>query len=348
MSASRIRRQPPAIRATACAAIHAPRPHPRNHQTVVAVLFLIWLTLSTLCGVETKVEPVTVDMSCSASSIAVGDRVTVTITYRWPRGWTATEPDPAEAFRGEFTTDWPPAKKLTIGDEERRIFVVTIAATRSGAWALPRPTFTASDFNGPKTATAPAIILQVGTDAKPAKLPTARIAWVKPPPSEAVDHTRWWLLGIAVAGIAGTAAWFLLRNKTLTATATPLEIFTREWQAASTSGDGKDAGARLSLALRRYAGAIWRFDGPGSTTRETAAQLKGRLPDEEFATLIRLLDRLDDLRWSPGSLPVAALGREIAGAQEWTTGVQQRLDAEAKAAAEAAGRSGTPAKTGGA
>lgn len=321
------------------------------------LLVLLWITSAALCGADPNAErptpkagPVSVDMSCSVSQLAVGDRTTVTISYRWPRGWTAEEPDPAQAFRSEFTTDWPPPKRISTGDEERRVFTVTIAATRSGAWALPRPTFTASDFNGPHAATAPEIILQVGTDAKPAKLPAARTAWVKPPASETPDRTRWWLAGLAGVGLLATAAWFLLRGKVLAAQATPLEIFTREWQAASTSGDGKDAGARLSLALRRYAGAIWRFDGPGSTTRETAAQLKGRLPDEEFATLIRLLDRLDDLRWSPGSLPVAALTREVAGAQEWTTGVQQRLDAEARAAAEAAGqgRPGAAAKTGGA
>ena len=309
-------------------------------------LLITWVSVIALCGGEVNAErrtpnaePVSIDMSCSASTLAVGDKVTVTITYRWPHGWNAAEPDPAAAFQGEFTTDWPPPKKISTGEEERRVFTVTLAATRSGAWALPRPTFSAGDFKGTKSATAPEIILQVGVDAKPAKLPAARTAWVKPPASEAAQATRWWLIGAALTGILGVAGWWWLRRKILAPSATPLEIFTREWQAVAASSDGKDAGARVSLALRRYAGAIWHFDGPGSTTRETAQHLKGRLPDEEFATLVRLLDRLDDLRWSPSALPVAALAREIGAAQEWATAAQLRLDAEAAAAA---------AKTGGA
>jgi hypothetical protein len=281
-------------------------------------------------------------MSCSASSVAVGDRVTVTITYRWPRTWQADEPDPTAAFQKEFTTDLPPPKKTSTGDEERRVFTLVLAATRSGAWALPRPTFRASSINGAQEATAPEIIIQVGTEAKPPKLPAARSAWVRPPVVEQKDHLRWWLLGGALAGITGTLAWLMLRRRILAPPPTPFEIFNREWQAASASGDGKDAGARLSLALRRYAGAIWRFDGPGSTPRECALHLRGRLPDEEFATLVRLLDHLDDLRWSPGALPMAALTRDIGAAQEWTSSVQKRLDAEAEAARHASPQTSGP------
>jgi hypothetical protein len=283
---------------------------------------------------------VVIDMSASPASLAVGERVTVTLTYRWPRGWTVTEPDPGPALRDAFVVDLPPAKKTATGDEERRVFTVVLAATRSGAWALPRPSFTVTGPDGAVTAQAPEVLVQVGVENKPAALPAVRNAWVRPPPSVVV--TPWGVYG-TVAGVVVAAAiaawWWLRRRHVVLSGLTPLQIFTRELDAARMSGDGKEAGGRLSLALRRYVGALWRFDGPGSTTRETASFLRGRLPDEEFTALVRLLDRLDDLRWSPGAVPTAALERDLATGQEWATGVQQRLDAE-EAARQAARKTG--------
>jgi len=136
--------------------------------------------------------------------------------------------------------------------------------------------------------------------------------------------------------------WWRMRRQAVASGPTSWDIFTRELADTSAASDAKDAGARISLAVRRYAGAIWRFDGPGQTTREVAATLRrlraGRITEDEQRDLLRLLSRLDDLRWSPGDAPVEAMHDLVTLARTWAEGVQRRLDAEAAARAQAKGK----------
>jgi hypothetical protein len=280
-------------------------------------------------------RPVSIDLSASPAAVNVGDPVTITLTYRWPHGWVPTtpshEPDPSAAFAGEFVTSLPPVQRISTGEEERRTFVLTCSALRSGAWALPRPTLAVDGPRGRVEATASAVIVQVGTEAKPAQLPPPRPAWARPRAAGAAA-TPAWVYGAVAVAIAGLATWLLLlRRRAAPPPPTPREVFARDWQAAADSGDGKEAGARLSLALRRYAGAIYRFDGPGSTTRETAFHLRGRMPEGEQRELVRQLDQLDALRWAADDLEVTAVRPSLDAALAWVEAVQRRLDVEAAA-----------------
>ncbi len=128
----------------------------------------------------------------------------------------------------------------------------------------------------------------------------------------------------------------------------PFAALLDDLRAATATGDGKEAGARLSLALRRYLGRQFSFDGPGSTTRETAAFLRGLLGDDEHRDLVRLLDQLDGLRWSPDELAISAIMPPAEAARSWCDRVQARLAAEAaaRAAAGAAGRDARSAAPG--
>ena len=289
-----------------------------------------------------------IELSASPAAVAVGDQLTVTVVYRWPHGWTVDrpdhEPDPAGAFSDEFVTSFPPAQRASSAEEERRTFSLQLAARHSGTWSLPRPSVSLIGPQGRRELSAPAVIIQVGTEARPADLPAPRPAWVRP---LAASTGRTWLWP---ALLAGTLAALLIllnlwRRRTSAPPPTPFAVFAQDLAAAASTGDGKEAGARLSLALRRYVGSIHSFDGPGSTTRETAMILRGRLPDGEYRDLVRLLDQLDALRWSPADLPISALRPSVESARSWCDGVQQRLDAEAAERLAQRGATDSPVTT---
>ena len=286
--------------------------------------------------------PVSVSLSASPATANVGDRVTVTLTYRWPHGWLAegrgNEPDPARDFAGEFTVDLPPPVRTSTGEEERRVFTVVLAAQRAGAWALPRPTLTARNGAQSASAVASEVIVQVGSEDKPPQLPVARPAWTpaRNPDAGGLPAWIWICLTIAVLGLGVLA--LTARRRRLVSAPTPWEIFASDWQTAGAVSDGKEAGARLSLALRRLAGALFAFDGPGATARETLWHLRGKLNDDEQRDLGRLLDQLDALRWAADDLAPSAMRPLIDSGQRWSATLKGRLDAEAAAAAAAASK----------
>lgn len=292
-------------------------------------------------------DAVSVDLSAAAPATNVGDPVAVTFTYRWPRAWTpvgpgsrAGEPDPGAGLTGQFVTDLPPARRLGSGDEERRVFTITLAALRSGPWEVPVPPFTVRETRADGSvadhaAAGTPLLLQVGTEAAPPQLPAPRAAWTRPA-SDAGGRTMLLSAGAVLLVAAALTVALLLRRRALPPAQTPRQRFANDWDAAGAAPDGKEAGARLSLALRRYSGAQFAFDGPGSTTRETAAALRGRIPEAEQRELVRLLDQLDGLRWAAGDLPATAVRPLMEGARAWCDGVQRRLDAEAEEAARQA------------
>jgi hypothetical protein len=274
------------------------------------------------CGIE---------LAASPAAVQVGDSVTVTLTYRWPHDWAVDlprhEPDPAAAFTDEFVTSFPPPQRVSTGEEDRRVFTLVLSAVHSGTWSLPRPTLSVIGPSGRCDMTAPEVIIQVGTEAKPADLPPPRPAWVHPPDA-ARSGSSLWIYGSAIAAAGALTVLALWRRRAATPPLTPFELFTLDLTSALATGDGKEAGARLSLALRRYAGSQFAFDGPGSTTREALVFLRGRLREAEYRDLVRLLDHLDALRWSPEDLPVSALRASVEAARTWGTQVQGRLDDE--------------------
>jgi hypothetical protein len=289
------------------------------------------------------ITPFSVDLSASANALNVGESLTVTVTYRWPAGWTVVapngEPDPARDFAEAFVTNLPPPQKHSSGQEERRIFTITLSATRDGAWELPRPTFTVKTPDGTRSVVAPSVLVQVGAEDKPAELPPPRKAWTRA--QGPADHERaWWILALVVVALAGLAALLLARRRQQEAVRTPWEQFHEDWSAAAASSDGKEAGARLSLALRRCLGTVFRFDGPAATTRETAAFLRGRLSDDEHRELVRLLESLDALRWAPEHLPPSAVRPLAEQGRAWNGALKRRLDAEAEAARQAGTKAG--------
>ncbi len=295
------------------------------------------------------VEPVpTIEMSATPAETEVGKTVLVTVTYRWPAGWSVEpKPDPAPDFRDAFISAMPLPQDTVTAEGARRVVALTLTATRSGAWALPRPTLTANGPHGPLTITAAPVIVQVGTSAAPAKLPPPIGLRLQAPP---VAQARWpWLVGGGVIALSLLAVTLLIvlrrRQATASVLLTPAQAFTRDVDAAQAATDGKDLGAQLSLALRRYCGATWRFDGGGSTVREVAATLGRRqLPDDERRALQRLLERLDELRWSPAELPADQVRPLIADAANAVATVERRLAAEAALTTPAIS-SASPAKS---
>jgi hypothetical protein len=287
-----------------------------------------------------------VEMSASPAAIALGVPCTVTVTYRWPAAWPVRggSPDPGAAFAGEYVTEAPPPDDLHAGGQAQRTVRLSVLPMRSGPWELPRPAFTCDAPEGVFSARAPAVEVAVGVadEAPPPPPRPLRLRPPVPPPG------RWWpwLAGAAALVALAGAAFALGRGRQRAAAAiTPWERLASDLGHADRAGDGKEAGALLSLALRRYAGAVWSFDGPGSTAREVGQALRGRAPGDEARDLARLLDGLDGLRWAAGDLPASAIATLREDARAWTRRVQARLDAEA-AAAEKRGAATTAAGKG--
>ncbi len=309
------------------------------------LLLLATCGLGLIAAEPTPPAP-TIDGAATPAQVAVGDPVTITLTWTWPSGWQATrEPDPAVDYRDYFVTDAPPVQATHTAEGERRSLRLTLLANRSGAWALPRPTLTVNGPQGAVALTAPAVIVQVGAEAAPAKLPAPVALRVRPPVSALADHRWWWIGGGAAIVAIGLALVLLGRRRAAAVVIPPADRFAAELRQLAAISDGKELGAGISLALRRYAGDIYRFDGAGATTREVAAQLKLRTTagsDDERRLLVRLLERLDDLRWAAGDLELSLVRPLIDEAGAWVAAVERRLAAERAAAAA---KNPTPAET---
>lgn len=96
--------------------------------------------------------------------------------------------------------------------------------------------------------------------------------------------------------------------------------------------DGKAAAAGLSLVLRTYAGQVGGFDGPGQTPRELGFALArtSAFTADEGRVLVRLLERLDDLRWIPADLPTDLLPPLVSEARLWLDAREARIAAAAE------------------
>lgn len=277
-------------------------------------------------------DPVAIEMTATPAAVEVGKEVAIAILWRWPKGWTPrAEPDLAALFADELVIAFPPVRATSTGQEERRSVTLTVLARRSGAWVLPRPVFTVAGASGEVGVQAAQVVVQVGASASPAQLPPPRPLWTRAQ-ATAPLHRRWWPYAIAAVVVGGALA-LLLRRRHGAPAATPWQVFERDLASVGAAPDGKEAGHRLSLALRRWAGATWRFDGPGATTRELAARLRAVLPADEHQAIVRLLDQLDALRWAADDLPPGSVLPLADDTRRWAAAVETRLRAAAEAAA---------------
>ncbi len=282
----------------------------------------------------------TVELAASPATVAVGSPIEITITYRWPPSWQVITPDPGRTFADAYVVASPPPERWQTGEEIGERWRLRVLAQRSGPWELPRPILRGTppsqkgSVETPATveAQAPMVVVQVGALAEPAKPAPPRDLWLSDP--EPTPVTPWWIAAVVAATatiILGALAWWWPRRQA--AADIPPITTLRHSLGLAFSGDGKEAGARISAALRRYAGDIFGFDGRATTARECTARLRTSLMDAEYRDIARLLDELDALRWAADDLAAAAVEPLRARALAWADQVQQRVDREAEAAA---------------
>jgi hypothetical protein len=288
--------------------------------------FLLLLLSVLLVAAEPRV-----DVAATPAAVPVGKTIELVVSYSWPAGWTvAAEPDPSAELSGLFITRAAPVERTSTGEGERRVFRYTVAAPRSGAWALPRPRLTATGPSGTATSTASEVVIQVGADNAPPKLPAAKPLRVLPPEPPA---SRWWpwAAGAAVLVLIAALA-FWLRRRAVAARIPPVDV-ARAALARLDQQDGKSTAAGLSLVLRTYAGAVGGFDGPGQTPREIGFALSRTtvFTTDEARVLVRLLERLDDLRWTPADLPADQVLPLVSEGRLWLDAREARIAAEAEA-----------------
>lgn len=271
-----------------------------------------------LAAVMAAAELPSVDLAADPVAAEPGAPVTVRITYRWPAGWVVRDADPALAFADLPAAEYQPATTLRTGAEHRRAWtVVLIAPSEPGPWALPRPEFTAIGPDGPRSAVAPLVVVDLGA-AAPVATAAAR-PLVAADPGLPVG-APWWrgaAAGVAIALAAAGGWWWLGRPPR--PPPTPVEIFRR---ACPAGGPGKAGAAHLGLALRRYLGSVYGFDGDAATSSEAADRVREALPKHEHATLVALLNDLDDRRWAAPDLPAAALDAARGSASDWVEAVE--------------------------
>jgi len=313
----------------------------------LALLIALGLGALILLGSATPLAaadaaPAAIEMWATPAQVEVGKPVTISVVYHWARGWSVDhEPDPSQAFADQFVTFISPPKESVAGGTETRAFTLTVLPTASGAWTLPSPRMVVSGPAAQRLEVGPPpVIVTVGRAAADLQAPAPRPLASRP--VVAASHPLWWLGGgIAIALAVWVAVMVLMRRvRDAARLQTAHEALQEGLAQALAQQDGKESAALASLALRRFSGLVWRFDGPGSTARETVAMVRARADTEEFRELARLLDELEALRWAADELNAQRLQPIIAAGRRWGDAVQQRLVAEAEAARSAA--SGRP------
>jgi hypothetical protein len=276
-----------------------------------------------------------IDMHVDQAEPAVGDRITVTVHYRWPSDWHLDqEPHPAAVFDAEgcFLINVPPPQELDDGIESQRIWQLTMLAGSSGAWSLPRPGLQLTDPAGEiHTISAPEVIIQVGAGDDSAQLPEPSKPWLRADGGAPRGSSWPWLI-VGLIAITLTA-WLLLRRREPEHQLTPAERFAQDLRLVHSTVDGKHAGSLLSQALRRYAGGIFGFDGVGATVRECRALIREHLDGDVRQEFLRILEELDALRWSAAELDPERIGPLVTASDQW---VKQMETARAKETDQAA------------
>jgi len=268
-----------------------------------------------------------IEMSAQPSQVAIGEQVTVTMTYRWPSSWHAGEPNPTEVFAEAFVAESPPPERTRTAEEERRTWKLVLLATRSGPWTLPKPTMHVIGPAGAVDVSAPDVTIQIGAESQPPQPASARPLWTAG--SGEVEPRRWIAVIIAVViAIAALLGWWVLGRRRIIANESPADRLRRDLKGLQDLHDGKEISARLGLAVRRWCGSTFTYDGPGLTTRETLAKLRELLKDDEYSSVSRLLGDLDNLRWAAGILDAGTVLPLSERVLAWSDAVHQRINIE--------------------
>ncbi len=290
------------------------------------------LVLCCICSLTGVDAAPAITLTTSAAAPAVGDKVTVTVAWSWPSGWSVREPEVMADFASEFVVEVPPVIRRTSGGMEHREQRLVLLARRSGAVHLPRPVLTATGPGGAVAVQAPAVLLTVGAGSATAALPAARPLVTGQ--SERMPRSPWWWLLTLVVIPAGLLLWRLTHRRLQGPPPTPAEIAARELIAAARLTDGKAMAGAAGLALRRFAGAVWGFDGPGATAREAITRVRGKAQVDEAAAFGRMLEVIDGTRWAPDDMALAPLTAVLDEARTWIERVSARLAAEAAVTTE--------------
>ncbi len=299
-------------------------------------LFALGILCCVICSYAS--ESVRIDMYADREQAAIGDELTLTITYVWPSDWTIEkEPNPAMTLSNMnvFIVDAPPVDRLVFGNEQQLRWTFTILAQQSGAWSLPQLGFEITDPQGQThTTSAPNIIIQVGVDEKPPRLSEPSLAWTTQDSTDAGIHqSYWWILILIVLIIGGVLFWYL-RKQQPEQIVKPIERFDHTIAQARAAKDSKEAAALLSLALRTYCSEIWLFDGVAATNREMRFFLRRHLGSKELSSICHILDGVEDFRWAPDGELADNVNAFINDSVQWCQSQEQaRQAAEAEAAA---------------
>lgn len=295
-----------------------------------AATLILTATLVLAAGLGAAEGP-GVDLRAEPASVAVGEPVTLHVTYRWPTATPpAAAPNPSVALDGELITAIDGPRTTTAGGSVTQRWSLRLVMQRSGTWAAPRLSLRLPGAEEPLR--APEVLVEVGTGGAPPALSPPSALWV-PTVDEPRAAGAWWpwlLGGGTLLVVLAALAWALLRRRPESGP-TPAERFAQALPRARAADDGKLAGALLSSALRRYCGERWGFDGAAATDVETVTHLGGKLPSTELGALRRLLDHLEGLRWSPEALARASVQPLIDQAGAWVDEQERRLLAEAEA-----------------
>ena len=296
----------------------------------LCLLFMIFLSA------HAADKPLHIDMYADREQAEIGDEIVITVTYSWPSTYQVTpEPNPADVFNQEdlFIVNAPPVERLSTGGREQRRWTLHVLAQFSGAWAIPRPGFQASDPDDRiVTASAPEVILQIGSSDNPPRLAEPSLAWTYADSKDAGVHSNTWWYVLVLLLIITVIAVFLYRKKPIEEIIDPYERFNQELKQAQQQQNYKDAAALLSKAIRSYCSQIWVFDGLGATNKEIRYHLQRHLKADDLRKVCGILDSIEDIRWAPDHENAQVIQRCLVDAHSWCQ--DQERERQAKLAAE--------------
>ena len=135
------------------------------------------------------------------------------------------------------------------------------------------------------------------------------------------------ILIIAVAGLVvviGGVFFFLWRRPHQQSAIPASDQFLLDLQIARTAETSQDSGLAIGVALRRYCGSVWGFDGVGATAKEMRQAIPTEIPSAQKNQLFEILDRIDGLCWRGGSPDPEHVDPLIAQATDWVRAEEQR------------------------
>lgn len=297
---------------------------------------LVVLLIAGVCLLQAVESDAVITVERVAGKLEVGAALELRITYGWPsEAVLVRDPDPAAVFGGLVLDRCELVAESDTGGRRQQVWELEVLVPRSGAWALPRPVLQIRDGQTVNQVVAEEVLLTIGVADEPALQPPREL-WRRPDAGAEGGGLPWWswlIIGPVVGFLLGVIAW--LRRGDDGPQASPAEVFVDEVAYALHSTDGKQAGAIISLALRRYSGARFDFDGPATTAEEVVVLTGAFVTATEQGELRKVLGSLDSLRWSPDELTAIAVRPFVDRARAWVERIEERLVTEA--AAEEAG-----------